>query len=421
MAAFKRILLPGESGWEIWSIGDGVAASSKEVDVEDGGTIKDSSDLLVAIGTRALAFVPAWVNSTDPEIQQGVIASEIADLGISPTPGSDPDQLSVSLVTLDSKRALLTATVLEDVQELPDIAGIPPAFVPHARLMSGAPDSILVWKELGRLIIAFYRGTKLTYAQALTHSRATPELSNEIACMITSLSGADIIGKPSGIVWIADQSDAGIDQLGERLAINVSHRTRTGPSPEVLTSITGTNPEERALVPPQFLAAESAKKTRGRILQLVLVSALVLAMLFAASWLHLEKKQQKNEELQAQIDEIQPEVFQIQEAQAQWELFQSAIDPDLFAVEIFHRLSSVLPRSRLRLTQFKIDKFGEELIIAGEAEDNNTTLTLGDDLKKKAYLRHYKWDFPSPSFLPDRRAKFWAKGTRTGDAPTIDE
>ena len=92
---------------------------------------------------------------------------------------------------------------------------------------------------------------------------------------------------------------------------------------------------------------------------------------------------------------------------------EPAIDPDLYPVELFHQVVSLLPAEGIRLKEFQID--ADRLIVSGEATSVNHALMFRDNLKACEPLQRYTWSFPVPRIRDeDSRAEFRAEGILNG-------
>ena len=99
-------------------------------------------------------------------------------------------------------------------------------------------------------------------------------------------------------------------------------------------------------------------------------------------------------------------------AQAHWLEMEAAINPDLYPMELFHQIVSLLPDEGIRLKEFQIED--GRLIVSGEATMVNHALGFKDRLAACEPLQRYAWTFPVPTIREDNRAEFRAEGTLNG-------
>jgi len=99
----------------------------------------------------------------------------------------------------------------------------------------------------------------------------------------------------------------------------------------------------------------------------------------------------------------------VTQAQAHWLAMEGAINPDLYPVEVFHQIVSLLPEEGIRLKEFQIEN--GKIIVSGEATTVQHALGFKGRLAACAALQHHAWNFPQPSIREDNRAEFRAEGT----------
>jgi hypothetical protein len=139
-------------------------------------------------------------------------------------------------------------------------------------------------------------------------------------------------------------------------------------------------------------------------------------MLFFIAWSGwLEVRELRLQSVVAEQTKHAPEIAQIHEAQAQWQALESAVNPDNYPAEIFHRIVSLLPNEGIRLKELTIEL--QKLVVSGEASTVGHAMKFKADLTNNEGLKNYGWNFPMPTILEDNRASFRAEGSvNTGGA-----
>jgi len=409
MADTKKILLPGTDAWELWSKG---SAGWEEVPDADG---RAGSDVLVAIDARSIATAPLWINSTDPEIQKGVVAGELAELGIVAEGGRSAN---INQVAIDSNRALIVVTVLENSSRLPEVDGVPAGFAPFSSLLELPADAISVWRELGRLVVAFTRGRSVVYNQVLSGGEIDSDIAGEIACIAQSLQGNAVTkgiekivvsGEPAG------SSSPEFLQTALGLPLQQVPRFPLSANPSALGA-------SSPLAPVVVVERHAARRRRSRGIVLGIAALAIYGLLCLLAWLNLGRLDRANESLRESVAADADEVESIRQAMDSWDALEPAINPDNYPVETFHRLTALLPRKGLRLTLFHLQDFGQKLTVVGESESTNIAISLRDDLANRTQLSHFDWQIRAPTTLPDGRARFVAVGSfRENPFPLTEE
>jgi hypothetical protein len=139
---------------------------------------------------------------------------------------------------------------------------------------------------------------------------------------------------------------------------------------------------------------------------------------FGAWWLRLQWRDARLTRAEAALAVSQPEIDQVTTAQAHWQAMEGAINPDLYPMELFHQVVSLLPEEGIRLKEFQIAN--GKILVSGEAATVNHALGFKGRLIASDVQNHHAWNFPVPSIREDNRADFRAEGTlRSGGG--VDE
>ena len=144
-------------------------------------------------------------------------------------------------------------------------------------------------------------------------------------------------------------------------------------------------------------------------------AALVYVSLFGAWWLRLQWIGSDLNRAEAALAAEQPEIDLVREAQSNWLEMEPAINPDIYPVELFHQVVSLLPEEGIRLKEFQIED--GRLIVSGEATTIGHALGFKGRLESCVPLQRYAWHFPVPTIREDNRADFRAEGTLNGGPP----
>lgn len=269
-------------------------------------------------------------------------------------------------------------------------------FEPSALLLPLPVDGIAIWRELGRHVAAFTRGGKLLHLAVLGARVLDADAAFELRDVFAALQAQEQLETVSTIrVWAACENDFApqLACLFEEASVTKEKR----PDPRV--------PEAgSALLPAQVAESRRQQRIRQQRLLMLAAAALVYVCFFGAWWLRLQWRQSRLDTATAAVAAQQPEIETIREAQANWLEMEPALDPNLYPLEIYHQIVSLLPPEGIRLKEFEIN--GPKIAIAGEAASVNHAMGFADKLKASENLKRYTWNTPVPTIKEDNRAEF---------------
>ena len=280
------------------------------------------------------------------------------------------------------------------------------SFEPSARMLPLPDSGLTVWKELGRYVVAFTREAKLLHVAVLASRSLDVDAAFEVRDLFSALQTHGFLDEISAIhVWTRCETDFApqLACLFEVAAIIKEPR----PDPRLPADASG-------LIPAQVAVMRQQQQRRQRQLLLMATAAMVYLCFFGAWWLRLQWRESRLNQTDVKMAAAQPEIDLVREAQAHWLEMEGAINPDLYPVELFHQIVSLLPNEGIRLKEFQIAD--GRLIVSGEATTVNHALGFKDRLAACEPLQRYHWNFPVPAIREDNRAEFRAEGTVSGGA-----
>lgn len=388
--------LPGESTRELW-----VCDRSGEWKKSERSPGRASC--IHAIGALALDSMPFWAHAP----QEGRLdAAAIAALTALKWEAAGIPQGDIGKSWMhwkageDGARTLVASAALSVEAGPMEVTGtLPTAFELAPRLYPIPPGEIAVWKELGRLVVAFMRHGTLAHFSVLSAREPDADAALEVRDLAVAVESHGFIAKPVGVrVW----TDAGrefVQTLKEALGVRV--RVEPRPSPRL--------PETSCdLLPPEIARAARDRRARARRARLTVSLALLYILGFGAwaGWLFWREKQLTEEE--ARLARLRPKVEEVRQLQSRWETLDSATNVDAYPVEIFQRVVSLLPEEGISFKEFHYEL--DKVIVSGEASSVAHAKKFQADLTGNEGLRHYTWNFPQPTILDDNRASFRAEG-----------
>ncbi|CAN5765864.1 hypothetical protein BH11VER1_BH11VER1_30100 [soil metagenome] len=403
---YQLLSLPGEDHREVWR-----CRPDGEWELLPAGTQFKEGVLVL----EALAFdsAPFWVRTSQGgELKLDEIASlhwEAQGLGV-----SDEGRAWTSWKVEEGNGRILVGTAglageitaESSLEQMPQSCEISPQMYPIPS------HEAAVWKEMGRYVIAFHRGTMLLHFSTLATRQLNAEAAQEILEIQSALEIREMLPQPKGVrVWCDAEVEfiPTLKSLLDGVPIIVEPR----PSPRLPVLPSEIDPPE--LAQRRRLARKSRQTTR-----LLVLGAFLYAAVFAvwAGWLAYRDQKLVSEEMTLQ--QMEPELAVIREAQLRWQALEAATNPDQYPVEIFHRIASLLPAEGIRLEEFIFDTIdAKKMMVRGQASSSGEAVKFLANIKSSDLLKQYPWDAPVPNILPDNRASFRAEGALEALNPVV--
>jgi hypothetical protein len=397
------IRLPGESERELWICDEDSAW--RRSDADDG-----RKGGWYAVEAVAIDSAPFWAPAT---VDAGADLSMIAALhwealGASPEPGA---QNWVHWRVGSNNDRIVIGTMALTAETKPDewLSLLPETFEPSARLRRIPPGECAVWRELGRLVVAFARGEHLLHVAVLNTRMLDAEAAREVHDLAHALEAAGLLHVLNGCrLWTPAEDDFAASLCHWR---DLNVRAEPLPPPTLPKVPSG-------LLPAAVMRRREFYRARRRTQRLVALFALTIVLLYGTwgGWLALRAHQV--EKAAAALIAKQPDLEAVREAQLRWNALEAATDPDACPVEVFHQVISMLPAQGIQLQEFSFTQ--EKVVMGGVSSSVNYALKFKSDIENNSALKRYAWTFPQPTISPDdQRATFRAEGTLNGG--TSDE
>lgn len=414
------ICFPGEDRWELWRLKSGRFELADTATVDDSGVsqpFKTASHY--AFPVNSVFAVPIWSATDDPSVLGNVVEMQLEKSGLKPESGAgvafDYKKVGASDATAPavplgdgaaaSKRHLILANVLNTNYEHPLPKTGSKEFDVSARFLVLPGNHIVIWKELGRLVLALTRGSELVYFQGLTGTEVDAATVQEIKCLLLGLEGQGIIARPSGIhLWLEHVDDAAGDLLQRELGLDAIVTPR--PDPVFATKTSALLPEQVAL---QRIQAKRSAKIRN------IAAVIALVYLAFVGWYLFDyfSVLKEEKEVASRASELAPEAEWIRPFQGRWKNIEPVLDGSRYPSELLHRCTTSLPQKNVRFTGFTVAK--GVITILGEASDTGAARKFAGDLFKSSLLTDYDWIWlQRPAADPRRKdgtAVFRIQGT----------
>lgn len=381
------LLVPGATGWEIWTRAAGSApVLAHATGNHSAGEITDlpPGDVLMLFPAKAATALPLQVASTDEALFSDLATMHAERLGLRTDPMAGQLSDTFPVFSHGDSTALLNVILKAPAEgELP-VRG-PKQFDLSARAYSHAGDTAAVWREFDRWVFAFYHGGKLLYFQATSNDSPAPDdsLAREIRFSLAQLGIQGIGFTPARLLVWEDTEVSALQTL--RVPVEIHPK----PAPFF------PDPPSRLLPADVRAARREAEKKRNITLGIAALTALYLGLL---GWFGygVWKTNSETKELKRLAAEAAPEGERYTNHIARWDELATAIDLKNNPVDIMLRItSSIPPNSGLRLKN--ADVSASEIKLTGEAPTPQAVNTFNLRLTKHNDLAHFTWQTPQPS------------------------
>ncbi|MEI6177779.1 MAG: hypothetical protein WCS43_12880 [Verrucomicrobiota bacterium] len=385
------LLVPGESGWEIWTgqhesgytlhNATGIARAGAITSIPAG-------DITMLFPAKSLTAVPMRVNSEDDALFPDLAALHAERLGLRPDPMAG--QLTdVFVIAREMENTSLVAVFLRSPADgdLPNRG--PKGFDISARAIPVSGDVLAIWQEFGRWVFATYQQGRLVYCQATSVDSDQPDdaLVREIRMSLMQLGMQGLEVQPTRIlIWSSRENiDCSALSTAFRAQVEVSAR----PAPVLPAPLSKLLPAD----------VRAARRVAQRRLNLTLaITAVALVYLGVIGWAGygLWKAKSETDRLVAQTRAAAPDGEAYAEHVAKWSELSHVIDLANSPVDILSRIAACIPdKSGLRLKTADIS--ATEIKLIGEAPQFQTVKTFSLKLSKATDLANFTWQTPEPN------------------------
>jgi hypothetical protein len=381
------LLVPGESGWEIWT-GTSTTpfALHEATTIERAGDLTNlpSGDLLLLFPVKAITAVPMQVTSADDSLFPDLATLHAERLGLRPDPMAG--QLTdLFVIAREADHTALVSILLRSPGDgdLP-LRG-PKGFDISARAYPLDGDALAVWKELGRWVFALFHQGKLVYCQATSESSINPDdsLAREIRLSLIQLAMQGMEIEPTQVALWTRAENADTSALSTAFKVEVQVSPRPAPVlPDPLSK----------LLPADVRSARRAAKHRQNILLGAAAVATIYLGIIAWFGYGLWRDSSETQKLLKQAEAAAPQGYA--DHLARWDELAPAVELDRSPVDILSRIAACIPpNSGLRLKSAEISD--AEIKLTGEAPEFAAVNTFGLSLSKKTSLTRYNWPPPA--------------------------
>lgn len=387
------ILVPGVSGWEVWSGDSSGGFERREVTTTSvAGEISTlpALDVMFFFSVRDATVMPFKTSTADENLFADLAQMHSERMGIRTDPGAG--QLIDYFVMEKGEESAVLATVVLRAPgegELPMRSPKEFDYAPRAYAFQG--DGIAVWKEWGQWVFAFYEQGKMLYAQATANDAEHPDesLLRDIKLALVQLKFQGITFTPlRALVWhpAGELGEAGSLAKAFEYDVEVTQR----PDPTVPMT-------DCKLLPADVHAQRrEAAKRRQVVLAASAAAAVVVGLLGWAGWTLWQEIEATND-LKAKADELKPQRVAFEEHKAKWNELGPIVDEEQWPVETLYRITRCmpLPKGVIRLSDATISN--NEIRIKGVSSQPTPYGQFNLAINKSEELTRFKFSSAPPN------------------------
>jgi hypothetical protein len=394
----NKILFPGAGQWELRAASVSSSPVLERAEQLPDLAAKLNGNSMMAIPMHHVTVLPLWLATEDSSLIEEMLWLQLEKRGL--LAGSRTETtVDYRVLRRMQGRSLLTVQVL--ARDFPDewCFGKPSKYISASDCLALPKNHIVLWRELGRLVLAFASDGELLYVQTLPGELDVKELALEIRCARLQLASEQVFEKPGGLVVWDDDKKLDFTRLGRELELPLQIADEP---PFSLSS-------KPRILTPYLVRQQQRERNRRRRGLKILGSIGILYLLFVALLLgDFGRLWWQKHGMEKDLALHRTAVQSIRSTALRWQALEPAILPEIYPIEMLFRCSRMLPEDGVRLIKF--DQVGQRVLMTGEARNAPAAYKFVDDLKNSKDLAAYSWDMPPPKLLPNNSAQFQIEG-----------
>ena len=396
-----ELLLPAATGWERWTaIDDGTLS---RVETSSGDPLSFSKDTQRRVLTLPVAqtwVLPAWLKGEASHMRD-MAQLHLERLGV--RSGDDEQTMQVRLLTENDGAHLVAITALKgEPTPLENLNPFPDEVVASVAWRCVPLNSIVIWRELGRLVVAISSMEGVIYSSPLSSVRLDEHALGELNNICLQLGFQRVLARVDCIVlWLEDEGD--LEQI--RRVTGIAAVREDMPDPVM-------SPKGSSTLKPLDLRLEKQrqdKSARNRLMALT-AGALVAAAIAIIATLTSIAVRERNT-LREQVANLTPRAARVMDHQRAWKEAAPAVDPSQSVMQLL--MNCMSPPSSTEVTMMHFEYTPTNLILRGRTPDTSLALRYAQEMKENEELLAFTWETPPPQINnADNSATFEMKGSR---------
>lgn len=393
-----ELLLPAANGWERWAGPENGPLEREQSFDAEGIFTRDAMRRVLALPASSTWTLPAWLKG-DIEHLRDMAGLHLERLGVRTAGGTQ--EMQVNRIASDDTAHLTCIIALkEEPAPLAEKARLPDDVSLSALCYTLPEDAVVLWRELGRLVVAITSGPQLIYFSPLSSTRLDEGALGELNNICLQLGFQRVLGTVEQFVLWTDEGN--VDQIRRVTGIGAMREARPAPR---LPSRGGCG-----LMPADVIVERARQQAGKRTKMMALGTGALLAVAIAAIALLTVFASRERGELLDKVAELTPRASKVEDHRKAWEEIAAAVDPKRFPMEVLLRCMEPKSSADVALVHFECS--GDRVILRGRTPTSSVALQYAQEIKGAESLNAYAWETPPPQMHSDDSSTFELKGVR---------
>ncbi len=392
-----ELLLPGTHVWQSWTGAEGAACVLNGEQTAEGARFgKEAQRRVLALPTVYFWALPAWLKG-QPEHLRSMALLHLERMGIK----AEDEESSVQVRNMQGKEGAYLTRILA-LKDLPtpltDTARLPDEVTLHALCYPLVQNSLTIFRELGRLVVAITSGSQLIYCTPLSANKLDGNALAELNNICLQLGFQGVLGRLESIVLWIDEGD--VAQI-QRVTGLTAYRCDM-PAP--------TMPERgSSLIMPQDVTAErqsQMRRSKTRFMALATGTVIAAAIAIVATLTSLAL--QERNLLREKVANLTPRASRVMDHKKAWHEAAPAVDPTTWPQQFL--LHCMEPESSKEASITHWEWTPERMNLRGRMPSASLALEYTQALKSLEALALFALNGPPVVIASDNSATFELKG-----------
>lgn len=393
----SELLLPGAFVWQSWTGVEGASCQQGGEFTTEGGSFgKEAQRRVLALPATHFWVLPAWLKG-DGEHLRSMALLHLERMGVK----TNENEASVQVRSIATKEGAHLARIIalkDESVPLRDTSRLPDEVTHHALCYPLVQNSITLFRELGRLVVAITSGSQLIYCTPLSSMRLDDHALAELNNICLQLGFQGVLGRLESLVlWIED-GDIG----------KIQRATGLTPYRCDMPAPTLSERGSSLLMPEELVFERERQGTRSRTRFLALcfgaAAAAAIALVATLTALALQERNM----LRAKVADLMPRASRVMEHKRAWLEAAPAVDPSTWPQQVL--LQCMEPNSSKEASITHWEWTPDKLSLIGRMPSASLALEYTQALKTSEALERFALDGPPPVIASDQSATFEMKG-----------
>lgn len=395
----QDLLFPGAASWERWA-GPVGESGVKAADFTAGMVVgygRESQGRLLALPMGHLWVLPAWLQGEQAHLRDMAVL-HLERLGVHVTDPANGLQIR-SIATRDGAHLVCMVALKDSGIPTMEKGKLPDEVVLSADCLPLPNNTMVIYRELGRLVLAITHQSQLIYASPLSSRDLDAHALGEVNQLCLQLGFQGVLAQVHNIVlWLDGEGD-----LEEVRRVTGLTAVRL-PCPAPIIPALGRSP----LIPAELLVSRQQLASAARVRVWALMAGFATAAAVATLAVLISLATQDRDLLRERVAELTPQASQVLDQKRRWDEAAPAVDPTLFPMQVL--LDCMVPAASSEVSMTHFEWTPEQLLLRGRMPSPSLALQYAKEVTEVKGLAHYQWETPAPTIASDNSATFEVKG-----------